>query len=199
MEREATTSQEAPQPSRRSFLVGSSRLAMLAGLAAGYGALARIAARYLYPATEEPKQWLFVTELAAVPLGGSLRYVAPTGEPVAITRQGEAGVAADFVALSSTCPHLGCQVHWQAAEKRFFCPCHNGAFDPSGKAVSGPPADAGQALAAYPLKVEGGLLFIEVPVERVVQGSPGDRRGHGSHASRTVHETPADRTTRRRA
>jgi len=173
---------ETPEPSRRSFLLGSSRLAMLAGLAAGYGALGRIAARYLYPAQEAPQQWLFVTDLASLPPGASLRYLAPTGEPVAITRQGDAGVAGDFVALSSTCPHLGCQVHWQAAEGQFFCPCHNGVFDPSGKAISGPPADAGQRLAAYPLKVEGGLLYIQVPVERVVQ--PGVRRapGGGSRA-----------------
>lgn len=177
MEAQASPEAQAPEPSRRSFLVGSSSLAMLAGLAAGYGALARIAARYLYPAQAEARQWLFVTDLASLPKGGSLRYVAPTGEPVAITRQGETGTAADFVALSSTCPHLGCQVHWQSAEQRFFCPCHNGAFDPSGKAIAGPPADAGQALAAYPLKVEGGLLFIEVPVERVVDGPIGRARG----------------------
>ena len=163
--------------SRRRFLVGSSRLAMLAGLVAGYGAFGRIAARFLYPAHAEPRQWQFVADLKRLHTGESLRYVAPTGEPVAITRRGNRGDSSDFVALSSTCPHLGCQVHWQAQEDRFFCPCHNGVFDPSGKATAGPPADAGQSLARYPLKVERGLLFIEGPVERVVRGDGRPRAG----------------------
>lgn len=157
-----------PESSRRRFLVSSSRLAMLAGLVAGYGAFGRIAARFLYPAHAEPRQWQFVADLKRLRQGESLRYVAPTGEPIAITRRSSRGDSTDFVALSSTCPHLGCQVHWQAQEDRYFCPCHNGVFDPSGKATAGPPADAGQSLARYPLKVEQGLLFIEVPVERVV-------------------------------
>ena len=74
--------------SRRRFLVGSSRLAMLAGLVAGYGAFGRIAARFLYPAHAEPRQWQFVADLKRLHTGESLRYVAPTGEPVAITRRG---------------------------------------------------------------------------------------------------------------
>ena len=82
-----------------------------------------------------------------------------------MARRAEQGTAEDFVALSSTCPHLGCQVHWQPGEKRFFCPCHNGTFDPEGRALSGPPFEAGQSLGRYPLKIEDGVLFIEVPME----------------------------------
>ena len=75
----------------------------------------------------------------------------------------------DFIALSSTCPHLGCQVHWEAAHDRFFCPCHNGVFDPSGRGLSGPPGEAGLSLPSYNLRVDNGLLFIEVPVTRLTQ------------------------------
>ena len=102
--------------------------------------------------------------------GAALDFEGPTGVKAVIARRAENGTVDDFVALSSVCPHLGCQVEWQAHENRFFCPCHNGAFDAEGKAISGPPAAAGQELAAYPLKVENGLLFIEVPV--VGLGSP---------------------------
>lgn len=70
-----------------------------------------------------------------------------------------------FAALSSTCPHLGCQVQWQPQHGRFLCPCHNGAFDASGRAIQGPPADAGQFLSSFPLKIEEGLLLIEVPTD----------------------------------
>jgi Rieske Fe-S protein len=55
-------------------------------------------------------------------------------------------------------------VHWEAQNDRFFCPCHNGAFDRQGNATAGPPAAAGQALLRFPLRLENGLLFIEVPI-----------------------------------
>ena len=87
---------------------------------------------------------------------------SPAGETVTIAHQGEGSAAEDFVALSSVCPHLGCQVHWEAHNERFFCPCHNGVFDPEGNGTAGPPGDSGQSLPRYPLKVEGELLYIEV-------------------------------------
>jgi Rieske Fe-S protein len=58
-------------------------------------------------------------------------------------------------------------VHWQAQNNRFFCPCHNGIFTPEGKGIGGPPGDAGQSLPRYPLRIENGLLMIEVPVEKL--------------------------------
>lgn len=42
-------------------------------------------------------------------------------------------------ALSATCTHLGCQVRWEAEEKKFRCPCHGGVYDASGKVLEGPP------------------------------------------------------------
>jgi Rieske Fe-S protein len=42
-------------------------------------------------------------------------------------------------ALSATCTHLGCQVHWDAREKHFLCPCHGGVYDSAGKVLAGPP------------------------------------------------------------
>jgi len=130
--------------------------------------LAVFAGRYLYPAEPQAKAWLFVTELGGMKAGESLDFVDPTGAKVVIARRAEEGKAEDFIALSSTCPHLGCQVQWQAHENRFFCPCHNGVFTPEGEPVEGPPAQAGQSLKHYPLKVESGMLFIEVPVDRLV-------------------------------
>ncbi len=163
------------EPRRREFLSRASSLAMTAGLLGGYGTLAAIAARFLYPARPAEKQWLFVAEAERLATGDSLLYRGPAGETINIARQGRGRGAADFVALSSTCPHLGCQVHWEPQNNRFFCPCHNGVFDPSGVATSGPPAEAGQSLARYPLKIEGGLLYIEVPLPlfEMAAGWPG--------------------------
>ena len=138
---------------------------MAGGLVAGYGACGAMGARYLYPATRRERRWQFLARVADVRVGDALTYRAPTGEHIAVARRAAAGTAEDFVALSSTCPHLGCQVHWQSGEKRFFCPCHNGAFDPEGRAIAGPPFEAGQSLPRYPLKIEAGVLYIEVPME----------------------------------
>ncbi len=158
-------------PNRRGVIAGASSLAMAGGLAAGYGALALVSARYLFPARPRELAWMFVVTTADLPSGSSLVYRAPTGETIAIAHQGAGDAVDDFVALSSTCPHLGCQVHWEAHNARFFCPCHNGTFDPAGRATGGPPKDAGQSLPRYPLKIDRGLLYIEVPTERLSAGS----------------------------
>ncbi len=158
-------------PDRRRFLASASTAAMTAGLAGGYGAFGLIAGRFLYPAGPAERQWQFVAEAGRLRAGESLLYRGPAGETINVTRQGSGGGANDFIALSSTCPHLGCQVHWEAQNDRYFCPCHNGTFDAMGVGTGGPPGDAGMTLPRYPLKVEGGLLYIEVPVSRLASAT----------------------------
>jgi Rieske Fe-S protein len=123
-----------------------------------------MAGRYLYPAHSAEKRWLFVGTLQSIEAGASIAFEAPGGQRVAVTRLGNRATVDDFIALSSICPHLGCQVHWEVQNDRFFCPCHNGAFDKEGNATAGPPHDAGQKLSRFPLKIENGLLYIEVAV-----------------------------------
>jgi len=161
---------------RRQFLRKASRAAMTAGLVGGYGGFAAVAARYLYPARTGEAMWQFVSETRGIAVGEAIRYRGPSGETINITRMGRRGTADDFIALSSTCPHLGCQVRWEAQNDRFFCPCHNGTFDRSGKATGGPPGEAGQSLPRYELKVERGNLHIAVPPPRFARATrPGGR------------------------
>ena len=152
---------------RRGFLSTVTSTIMAGGLAAGYGLFAAHAGRFLYPSAGGKKAWQFVATLDQLRLGESLPFQTPSGAKIVVARQGEGDTADQFIALSSVCPHLGCAVHWESQHDRFFCPCHNGAFDASGKATEGPPATARQELKRFPLRVENGLLYIEVPTESI--------------------------------
>jgi Rieske Fe-S protein len=123
-----------------------------------------------------------------------LAFESPTGVQVAIARRPGVGPSNsaetdDFIALSSICPHLGCRVHWESHNNRFFCPCHNGVFDPQGKPVSGPPKAAEQELSQYPLKIEGGLLYIAMSVESV--GTAARQSSHAPHRSPAATQSPS--------
>lgn len=149
-------------------------IAMTAGLLGGYGTFAGYALRFLYPAHPQDKLWLLVAPIASIKPGDNINFRAPSGARIAITRQGEKDELNSFIALGSTCPHLGCQVHWEPQNNRFFCPCHNGEFDPSGKGIGGPPGEAGQSLPRFALKIESGLLYIQVPSGGLPQPDAGE-------------------------
>jgi Rieske Fe-S protein len=155
---------------RRRFLASVSAGAMAASLLASYGALAAMAARFLLPARARREAWMLVSDAASFRRGTTRSLVAPTGARIVVARRGaeddpSPAALGEFLALSSTCPHLGCQVRFEPQNRRFFCPCHNGSFDPDGRATGGPPFEAGQSLPRYELKLEAGLLFIRVPLE----------------------------------
>lgn len=152
---------------RRDFLDWSTTAVMGAGLVASYGCFAIWAGRFLYPRKRDA-EWIFVTPAGEIPPGGSFAFESPSGLQVVITRKGdsppnEEPTSEQFLALSSVCPHLGCRVHWEPHNDRYFCPCHNGTFDPQGNPTGGPVLAANQHLPKYELQVQNGLLYIDLP------------------------------------
>ncbi|MEX2317202.1 MAG: Rieske 2Fe-2S domain-containing protein, partial [Pirellulales bacterium] len=56
---------------------------------------------------------------------------------VYLSRDDSSG-APRVTAFTALCPHLGCGVDYDAAAKKFACPCHEAAFAVDGSRVSGP-------------------------------------------------------------
>lgn len=146
--------------SRRSFI---SRLLMGMGVGSVLVSLVGIAARYIYPRRAlRRRRSVFLAPAGDIPAGKGRAYSLPDGSTALVT-----DIGSGFVALSNVCPHLGCKVHFEAAQGKFVCPCHQGVFEKDGTAISGPPADEGKNLKRYAIRRVGDNLFIEI--DEVVQ------------------------------
>ena len=116
---------------RRSFLLG-----LISALSFGViAAMGNIVVRYLLPPVKIKKAKELSIPTAQIPQDSSL-IVDYKGSPVIVVHTEE-----KFVAYSATCTHLGCIVKWLGNEKKFFCPCHAGKFDVTGKVLTGPPPE----------------------------------------------------------
>ncbi|MDQ8703790.1 FAD-dependent oxidoreductase [Streptomyces sp. LHD-70] len=71
--------------------------------------------------------------LADVARGGGA-VVRLGGKPCAVHRDDTGKVTA----LSARCPHLGCLVHYNDAERTWECPCHGSRFATDGSVLQGP-------------------------------------------------------------
>lgn len=142
-------------PTRRGFV---SSLLMLVGVAAGYGLGLWHFLRYLVPLGHGVRyREMFVGPVDELKIGQSKIIKGPGGESYVMAR-----TADGFRVLSDKCPHLGCRVHWDPDAKQFICPCHMGIFDETGQAISGPPAEANQQLAAMDTVVRGRSVFVMI-------------------------------------
>lgn len=60
-------------------------------------------------------------------------------------------------AFSTSCPHLGCAINFDAGSSEFKCPCHRSAFDLAGKVKGGP---APRPMDSLELEESNGLVSI---------------------------------------
>lgn len=138
------------QTTRRSFL---DRLWKILGLTAAAEFLS-VAGVYLWPRGKNEKRGAFVE-------AGPVAEFTPasvTAFPVSrfyLVRLQDGG----FLALSSTCSHLGCTVPWNEKQKTFPCPCHASVFNITGE-VQSPPAP--RALDLHPVEIDSGIVKVDV-------------------------------------
>lgn len=153
---------ESPPPRRRFLARISIALGTLAALAAGIPGLAF----FFAPASRQPPEpWQSVGALDDFQIGqtvevtiaepGPVGWAGPTALlPVWLRRNG----AAEFIAFSVNCTHLGCPVRWVASAELFLCPCHGGVYYADGAVAAGPPP---RALGRYPVRIQGTQVQIQ--------------------------------------
>ena len=60
-------------------------------------------------------------------------------------------------ALKGVCTHMECNITYRPKEKKFYCACHKGWFDETGKNIEGPPP---KPLEFFDLTMEDDKLVI---------------------------------------
>jgi Rieske Fe-S protein len=63
----------------------------------------------------------------------------------------------EFIAISTSCMHLGCPVRWVSPAQRFVCPCHGGVYNAIGGVEGGPPV---RPLDRFKTRVQDGQVQI---------------------------------------
>lgn len=81
-----------------------------------------------------------------------------------------------LIAVNPKCTDQGCDVKWMAGEKRYTCPCHSSNFEAKGEVING---SATKPLAAYPAKIVGDRVLVEVLPPPPVNPSQNTPPGRG--------------------
>ncbi|MDX1621443.1 MAG: Rieske 2Fe-2S domain-containing protein [Nitriliruptorales bacterium] len=67
-------------------------------------------------------------------------------------------VDGEVIALSETCPHLGCRVPWCESSGQFECPCHGSFFSRAGDYLAGPTP---RGMDRYPTEIQGETVMVD--------------------------------------
>nr|WP_246596326.1 ubiquinol-cytochrome c reductase iron-sulfur subunit [Bacillus alkalicola] len=106
--------------------------------------------------TEEPKRFDFKVTVE------DAWYESEQSRTAWIYREGN-----EIIALSPVCTHLGCTVNWDANEdhpNQFYCPCHHGRFEKSGKNIANTPPT--RPLDVYDMEVRDGTVYLGRTIQR---------------------------------
>lgn len=159
---EGRCAQMVPDPGRRTFF---RRMTALALSLVGLGLAVPLVGYVVSPALKRREgQWTDVGPVDALRTGEptQLEYVTTARDGYMESRVRKAlwTVKQDdgqVVVYSPMCTHLGCGYTWDAADRRFECPCHLSKFSISGEVIGGP---APRPLDRLPSKIEQGRLLV---------------------------------------
>lgn len=142
----------AKKLSRRDFITTT---LMGSSLLAGLVLWSAYAIQFLFPSTRKsPTRKVFVAMKDKIRAGDSYKFKDLKGNEITIVNTGK-----EYIALSTRCTHLGCQVLWRNEDNVFYCPCHDGYFDAQGKVLKGPPP---KPLNSYKVEVVDQAIYIHV-------------------------------------
>ncbi|MGA2525170.1 MAG: Rieske 2Fe-2S domain-containing protein [Smithellaceae bacterium] len=93
-------------------------------------------AKFAFPTLGKEPDFVVLnkTDFAAIP-NNSAKIFAWGGVPGIYLKKEDGSTAA----LRGVCTHMECNVAYRPAEKKFYCACHKGWFDETGKNIAGPP------------------------------------------------------------
>src|SRR5436190_10341124 len=65
----------------------------------------------------------------------------------------------EYIAVDIKCKHRGCDINYEAADKKFVCPCHGSEYDMTGAVLKGP---AKEPLGYYHAELKGNEVIVTV-------------------------------------
>jgi len=162
MRDESAMEPSPPQPTRRSFYIGTI-YGIWTAIAATLGIPAFV---YLLfpPKARKENEWVEIGDVSRLAPDSPVEMVFRRNRVDGWRITSEKGTAwvvkhADnsITAFGPQCTHLGCAVHWDERRSEFLCPCHNSLFAVDGKVVSGP---APRPLDRYQTRISGKKLLL---------------------------------------
>jgi cytochrome b6-f complex iron-sulfur subunit len=97
-------------------------------------------------------RWVPVIATASVAVGQAVRFSSGAVEGFVVNQGGQ------FDALSAVCTHMGCIVKFNAAARRFDCPCHGASFDLEGSPLN---REYLKSLTALQVRVRKGMVEVQ--------------------------------------
>ncbi len=138
-------------PNKRGFF----RVGIVAALAIASTALARKFFSSDASSLTEKSNGNEIATLTRLPVGGNVRFIAPSGDPAIVYRPSKDRV----VAFSTVCTHQGCTVNIDVKNRKLICPCHGSEFDllNGGAVILGP---ASRPLPQIAVQISGNSILL---------------------------------------
>ena len=104
--------------SRRTFL---QNLGIVGALVISIGLFIKNSFAYLLPERKQKTYHKYLVSKVGEIAPGQAKEIKLGGKPVFVTNLDN-----EYKVFSGVCTHLGCIVHWEEQNQRFYCPCHQG-------------------------------------------------------------------------